>query len=122
MSVPMKKHLTETVSKKRIFVELEGPQEAIDQLKKLAKPLGYQINAVRTDDGISVEEVIGHPSPGRLLAGARIKEGLTQKRLAEMLGIHRHHISEMENGKRTIGKEMAKRLGKVLNVRYRVFI
>jgi len=32
------------------------------------------------------------------------------------------HISEMENGKRTIGKELAKRLGKALNADYKVFL
>ncbi len=32
------------------------------------------------------------------------------------------YISEMENGKRTIGKEMAKRLGKALNISYKVFL
>lgn len=31
------------------------------------------------------------------------------------------HITEMENGKRTIGKGMAKRFGKVLNISYKVF-
>ncbi len=122
MSVPMKKHHTETDSKRRVFIELEGPIEAVDQLQKLAKPLGYQINTIRTQDGIPAKEVIGNSSPGRLLAGARVKEGLTQKRLAGRLGIHRHHISEMENGKRPIGREMAKRLGEVLNIGYRVFL
>ena len=36
--------------------------------------------------------------------------------------IPQRHISEMENGKRTIGKEMAKRLSKVLHTDYKVFL
>jgi len=32
------------------------------------------------------------------------------------------HISQMENGKMEIGKERAKRLAKVLNVNYRIFL
>jgi transcriptional regulator with XRE-family HTH domain len=52
----------------------------------------------------------------------RGKEGLTQKQLADRIGIAQHHVSEMENGKRTIGKEMAKKLAEVLNVDYRVFL
>ena len=43
-------------------------------------------------------------------------------KLAELTGIPQRHISEMENGKRPIGKEMAKRLGKVLNISYKVFL
>ena len=49
-------------------------------------------------------------------------EGLTQAQLAEKIHIKPHHISEMENGKRTIGKEMAKRLAKALNTGYKVFL
>jgi len=60
--------------------------------------------------------------PGVCLRGSRYREGLTQKQLADMTGIPQRHISEMENGKRTIGKEMAKRLGKALNIGYKVFL
>lgn len=59
---------------------------------------------------------------GKALAGARDWEGLTQMQLSEITGIPQRHISEMENGKRPIGKEMAKRLGKALNIGYKVFL
>ncbi len=59
---------------------------------------------------------------GVCIRGGRVKEDLTQKQLAEQIGIAQHHISEMENGKRTVGKEMAKKLAEVLNVDYRVFL
>jgi ribosome-binding protein aMBF1 (putative translation factor) len=61
-------------------------------------------------------------SGGVSIRGGRGKEGLTQKQLAEMTGIAQHHISEMENGKRPIGKETAKRLASALNMDYRVFL
>ena len=60
--------------------------------------------------------------PGRSLRGGRVKEGLTQVQLAALVGIPQRHVSEMENGKRPIGKEMAKRLGAALNVSYKVFL
>lgn len=60
--------------------------------------------------------------PGVCLRGSRYREGLTQKQLAERIGIPQRHISMMENGKRPIGKEMAKRLGKALNISYKVFL
>jgi len=39
-----------------------------------------------------------------------------------MTGIPRRHISEMEHGKRPIGKETARRLAKALKCDYRVFL
>ena len=60
--------------------------------------------------------------PGTYLAGARHREGLTQRQLAEKTGIPQRHISEMENGKRPIGKEIASRLAIALNADYRAFL
>ena len=56
------------------------------------------------------------------LRGARKREALTQKDLAHLVGVSQTHISEMEHGKRPIGKDMARRLAKVLKVNYRVFL
>jgi plasmid maintenance system antidote protein VapI len=39
-----------------------------------------------------------------------------------LAGIPQRHISEMENGKQIIGKEMAKRLTKALNTDYQIFL
>lgn len=47
--------------------------------------------------------------PGVLLSGARYREGMTQAQLSEKTGIPRRHISEIENGKRPIGKQNASR-------------
>ncbi len=60
--------------------------------------------------------------PGVVLAGARGKAGITQRELARRVGLPQRHISEMERGKRPIGKEMAKRLAKPLNINYRVLL
>ena len=56
------------------------------------------------------------------LAGARQKENLTQIQLARLTGIPQRHISEMEHGKRPIGKERAKKLAKALKIDYHVFL
>lgn len=57
-----------------------------------------------------------------MLRGSRHKAEMTQQELADMLGISQHHVSEMENGKRTIGKEMALRLAKMFETDYRKFL
>jgi len=60
---------------------------------------------------------------GLALRGARHREGLTQRALAEATGIPQRHISEMENGKRQIGRERAKKIADALHVPdYRVFL
>ena len=57
------------------------------------------------------------------LRAYRTRENLTQQQLAELSGIPQHHISEMENGKRVIGKERARKLAQALHVSdYRVFL
>ena len=60
--------------------------------------------------------------PGVFLAGARYREGLTQAQLALRTGIPRRHISEMENSKRPIGKQNARKLAQALNVDARRFL
>ena len=50
---------------------------------------------------------------GVLLRAYRSDAKLTQTELGEKLKISQNHISEMENGKRQIGKEMAKEIRKV---------
>ena len=59
---------------------------------------------------------------GAVLRGARGKEDITQKQLAEKTGIPQRHISEMENNKRPIGKKNAQIFSKILNMDYRVFL
>ena len=66
--------------------------------------------------------LFSHFDAGAALRGARKREGLTQKQLADLLGISQAHISEMERGKRPIGKEMARRLAKVMQVDYRILL
>lgn len=57
------------------------------------------------------------------LRAYRTRENLTQKQLAALTGIPQHHISEMENGKRPIGKERARKLAEALHVGdWRVFV
>ena len=43
------------------------------------------------------------------------------KAISASCRISQHHISEMEDGKRPIGKEIAKRLAEVLHIGYKVF-
>jgi DNA-binding XRE family transcriptional regulator len=75
------------------------------------------------DDAIySFEETFPDSTPGRRLRGLRTREGITQKELADTLGIQQHHVSEMESGVRKIGLAMAKRIAKAYTISHRVFL
>jgi DNA-binding XRE family transcriptional regulator len=117
MQAHTRKHHTETAELRFI-----GPIVNIARAIESLKPLGF----VDTSDSVPWREAYPEYSdedlPGVCLRGSRYREDLTQKQLSELTGIPQRHISEMENGKRSIGKEMAKRLGKALNIGYKVFL
>lgn len=95
-------------------------KEAIEKILNLA---GIPLYSKANDDRVySIEEVFPNFHTGNALRGLRSREELTQKQLAEMIGAKPNHISEMENGKRPIGKGMAKRLAKALKTDYRIFL
>jgi DNA-binding XRE family transcriptional regulator len=84
---------------------------------------GDQIIQESEEDRLySIEEVFPDFHPGDTLKGARLMHELTQAQLGAMMGVKPGHISEMEKGKRPIGKEMARRLAKALNTSYKVFL
>ena len=60
--------------------------------------------------------------PGVHLEAARHHAGLTQVALSRKTGIPQRHLSEMENGKRSIGKKRAQVLAQVLKTDYRFFL
>ena len=79
----------------------------------------------QVDDGQELTDAKGlfaERMPGNMLVGARGKEDITQTKLSELTGIPRRHISDMENGRRPIGKQNAQKIGKALNISYRLFL
>ena len=60
--------------------------------------------------------------PGVLLRGLRYREGLSQIEFAKKLNVSQTNLSAMENGRRAIGKELAKRIGDIFGLDYRVFL
>ncbi len=108
----------------------DGGSEAAEEVFRDARELlirnGFKPQEAhkKLDDERSYtrKEVFPHSHPGSRLRGLRTREDMTQKELAEKIGVSPHHISEMEYGKRPIGKEMAKRLVEVLGGDYRVLL
>lgn len=82
----------------------------------------------RVDDNpMSINEVFGeldekYSKPGVLLKGIRVRENLTQVQMAKKIKVTQSDISQMENGTRVIGKNIAKRIEKLFDVDYRSFL
>ena len=114
--------MLEHTKKPPIELKFIGPPTKKDKAIAVLKSMGF----VNVSDSVPWRDLFPEYSdedlPGLCLAGSRVKEGLTQKQLSELTGIPQSHISEMENGKRPIGKKRAKVLAKALNVGYRIFL
>lgn len=111
------RHINVPVNVKAENFRVVCPIKQSDEIKKYLISQGCTLEEL-----IEPGEVFPERSPATLLRGARNREGFTQQQLAGMCGISRHHISEMENNKRTIGKRNALKMGKALNVDPRLFL
>jgi hypothetical protein len=104
-----------------------GPKVHAQIVREAVHALGFEeVGNHETTDTVPWREAFPQWTdtalPGVTLAGARHKEGLTQAALAQASGIPQRHLSEMERGKRPIGKDRAKALAQILDVDYRIFL
>jgi len=110
-----------------------GKPENILKLRRLAKEynvidvtdINVQVDSEEEKRAHAMEEVFPELLDNRAgvaIRGYRCREGVTQKQLSALTGISQHHISEMENGKCSIGKERARKLASALNCDYRRFL
>lgn len=95
--------------------------EAIKGILDLA---GHKVRRVDTagEELVNSDEVFANVTPGMLLRGLRVKEGITQTELAERLSITQNMISDMESGRRNISVKMAQRISDEFKVPYRMFV
>lgn len=123
MSALMRKHHTKDMHKVIIFPFVyAGRTYNIPQ--SVAKKYESTSDVV---DKISPEEVFAdiekkYTKAGVLLRGIRYREGLSQIEMAKKIKVAQADLSKMENGKRIIGKVIAKRIAKLFGVNYRGFL
>jgi ribosome-binding protein aMBF1 (putative translation factor) len=101
MSVHTKAHRTKHTAKRAKFAPEERPVPWRESLK---------------------EHLDKYSEGGVLLRAHRNDARLTQSELGDKLEIAQNHISEMENGKRPIGREMARKFAKFFKIDYRMFL
>ena len=92
----------------------------LDQLKK---EFGDSLRIIQEEDDLIdardmdwYKDDLWTETPGDNLRFYRKLVGITQKDLADMLGMTKQHISDMERGKRSISKETAKELAYIFRV------
>ena len=115
MPEPTKKRHTEMVTVRLRVHRKNAPKiEEYARIIESEEERNYSVSEV-------FPEYIGKEQQVALRA-YRHREDLTQRQLAELVGIPQRHVSEMENGKRSIGKEMARRLSRALKADYKMFL
>ena len=98
-----------------------GPPDKIGEVRRFAASLGLTDIEDTIDYRDAFPEFAGKEQQVAVRA-YRVREGLTQDQLARLTGIARRHISDMENGRRSVGKENARKLARALNVDYRMLL
>jgi ribosome-binding protein aMBF1 (putative translation factor) len=108
------------VKKPRIEISLQGEnvEEVVEWIKKK-----FEVSILTSEktDSVSIEETdfwkeMQSNRIGNLLAGARLKAGLTQAQVAKKLGVRQNMVSDYERGKRRLSPSMANRLAKELKI------
>jgi len=110
------------VKKPRIKLSLdgEGAEELLAWIEKKYEVVVLPEDA--DDELVPIENTAYYAEMernriGNLLAGARLKAGMTQAQLAAELGIRQNMVSDYERGRRRYSDAMAARLSKVLQVK-----
>lgn len=110
------------VKKPRIELSLHGEHVA-EIIAWLRRKYEVTILSERMpDESVPIEDTeywqtMEKNRAGNLLAGARLKAGLTQAQLAAQVGIRQSMVSDYERGRRGYSDDMAKRLSRALKVR-----
>lgn len=118
-----KTQTTAGLTELRMVVPPDKADLIADALRSLLLFSGQEIRITEEDEALyPVADLFPQIAPSMCLRGLRTREGLTQAELAEKLGVKQHHISEMENGKRPIGPEMAHRLEEAFGTSYKAFL
>ncbi len=92
------------------------PLDVMEQYK-----ISNEENYMSIDDVFS-DLTKEYSEPGVLLRGLRFREGLSQNEFAKKMNMSQANLSAIENGRRSIGKILAKRISEIFYVDYRVFL
>ena len=103
----------------------EGTKEAVEWLARK-----FQLKVISgngPDEKTNIDDTAFYKEmelnrAGNLLEASRIKADMSQKQLAEAIGIRQTMVSEFENGRRKVTRKMAGRFAQVLKVKPERFL
>lgn len=127
MSGPMKEHPISQATCK-VVIEMPGKKRKLSfvserHLHKLEAFLEkYGESESIAWEKLASKRIRKYKKTGLALRGARYREGLSQKELANQTGVSQENISKMENGQRRIGAKVAKKLAKFLHINHELLI
>lgn len=127
MSAHTKKHHTNIKSSTNVLYILD--QNLLYAIpRSVAKKYIIETkNPIESKDNISADALFKetdqkYGEASALLRGLRARENLSQVEFAKRIKVTQANLSKMENGKRSIGKIIAKRIAKAFDVNYKYFI
>lgn len=123
MPAHMKKHRTEQQEKN--YIHLSDGLNTYAIPAKVANQ--YIVEKDDQESSISSDDVFReindeYTKAGALLKGVRAREGLNQNDFAKAIDVTQANLSKMENGKRRIGRTVAKRIEEAFDVNYKYFL
>jgi hypothetical protein len=121
MQAHTKKHPTESGLVSLHFLVHPANVKRITRYVKAIEPDDDNDGSVTVDEFFD-KHFSGESTGSVALKGYRYRESLTQQQLSNLTHIPQRHLSEMENGKRGIGKDNAVKLAEALHCDYRVFL
>lgn len=127
MSALMKAHPTRRV---RVVIEIPRHRKSVHfiPMDDIVEVQAYLKKHATVDEesvewkSLAKDRIEKYKKAGIVLRGARYRENLSQKELAKRSKVTQDDISKIENGKRTIGEKVAKRLARVLNIDYKMLL
>ena len=125
MSSLTKRHPINPSGSKQVILHIVHKGHIYNIPKPVAEK--YEDKTVTATDRVLPEDAFAgiekkYTKPGVLLQGTRHREGLSQVEFAKKIKVTQADLSKMEHGKRSIGKEIAKRIEKAFGVNYRYFL
>jgi DNA-binding XRE family transcriptional regulator len=96
----------------------------LDVIRSVLRLAGHKVRRVNEEgeELFDAREVFPEGNAAMLLRGYRVKLDMTQKELAEKLGMTQNRVSDMESGKRPISKNMTIKLGQLFNTPSKSFL
>ncbi len=114
----IKVEVTEGKSRRLYLVSKETARALSDYLESISVAKEDYVTATELFPALADPE----KTPGIALRGVRLRLGLTQKAMAEKIGVTQGDLSKLEKGIRPMGRNLALKIGNALGVDYRRFL